>query len=172
MKLLMSRVVRGPRLPPEGPFKLLSSTGRDGIQRQTIRTWLLSATIEARQEKWALSNSPIDRNNPWCDITHCYVKGTDHSVGDVAFARYLIGQCIVPELAHPDLTVCSIGYSAPKKAWAGWSHRALCFFEIGDRVFQPHYGNDNTPFTKHGVVEIRSMEQARESAIAFADYVS
>lgn len=66
----------------------------------------------------------------------------------------------------------SIGFSEKEKKWYGWSHRAAVGFGVGDRIFDENYGDDNTPFDKHGKMVIRDMEDAKKSAINFARYVS
>lgn len=94
-------------------------------------------------------------------------------IGDPRVARYLIKERgIVPELAAPDKEVCTVGYCEDDGQWYGWSHRAICGFAIGDRIFDPEYGDENTPFKEHGSQTIRSKVQQRKAAVAFAEYVS
>jgi len=69
-------------------------------------------------------------------------------------------------------SVCSIGFSEKEQKWYGWSHRAACGFGIGDKVFEQKFGTEDTLFTKHGEVTIENMAQARQAAVAFANYVS
>jgi hypothetical protein len=129
------------------------------------RRWPLSDYIECRDEIW--THDGIEPT----PITACYTKENNY-VGDIAFAKYLIGQCIHPELASPEHSVCSIGYSRPKNMWFGWSHRACIGFTIGDKLFDPEFGDDTTPFIQHGRVVITNMDQARQSAVNFARDVS
>jgi len=56
--------------------------------------------------------------------------------------------------------------------WFGWSHRAVCSFGIGDKLFQADFGDDNTPFVKHGTKTIAIDADAKEAARRFARYVS
>jgi hypothetical protein len=79
---------------------------------------------------------------------------------------------IVSKKAHPSHQVHSIGYSDKEKKYWGWSHRAAAGFKIGDRIFEPGYGDDKTPFTKHGKKPIKNMADAEKAAKAFARYVS
>ena len=79
---------------------------------------------------------------------------------------------IRPELRTPDSNVCSIGFCEREQKWAGWSHRAICYFGIGDKIFEPCYGDDNTPFVQHGSVTIKTLAQARQAAANFAEEVS
>lgn len=136
-----------------------------GIETKTLRRWPISTWIEARQEIWTL-----DGADP-TPIICAYTKSGEY-VGDLSFAKYLAGRCIHPERNKPEHSVCSIGYSRPDKAWYGWSHRAMVGFHLGDRIFDEAYGNDDTLFTQHGSVVIETLEQARESACRFAEYIS
>jgi hypothetical protein len=54
----------------------------------------------------------------------------------------------------------------------GWSHRAVVGFGIGDKIFDVEFGDDSTPYVKHGTDTIKNKEDARKAAVAFADYVS
>jgi len=65
-----------------------------------------------------------------------------------------------------------IGYSDKEKKWYGWSHRARVGFKVGDRIFQANYGDDHTPFTKHGKKPIKTLADAKKAAERFAKYVS
>ena len=66
----------------------------------------------------------------------------------------------------------SIGFSEKEKRWYGWSHRAIESFGLGDRIFEPGFGNDATSYRKHGKVKVKSMADAEKSARVFARYVS
>lgn len=79
---------------------------------------------------------------------------------------------IVGQKADSNHSVHSIGYSEKEGKWYGWSHRAIVGFGIGDKIFEPDFGDDKTPFVKHGKETIKNMEDAKKSAIAFARYVS
>lgn len=105
------------------------------------------------------------------DLDRCY--GPDGSyVGDHQFGNALGQQGIIPESA-PGGTTSAIGFCESKNKWAGWSHRALVMFGIGDMLFDAnHIPNDKTPFVKCGKVKITSLDQARQAAINFADYIS
>ena len=79
---------------------------------------------------------------------------------------------VKPEKAAPDHNVCSIGFCEREQKWLGWSHRAICSFGVGDKLFEEGYGDDHTPFKQHGSVVITTLDQARQAAIAFAESVS
>jgi hypothetical protein len=79
---------------------------------------------------------------------------------------------IVSEVAHQGDSVNSIGWSEKEQKYYGWSHRAICGFGIGDMLFEPEFGDDKTPFNKHGSKKIKNKYDARKAAIAFADDVA
>jgi len=94
-------------------------------------------------------------------------------IGDKKIAKFLCDKLgIKPELRSPSDSVCSIGYSEKDGKWYGWSHRAIVGFQKGDRIFEEEYGDENTPFLKHGRKPIRTLEDAKQSAINFAESVS
>lgn len=96
---------------------------------------------------------------------------TDMYVGDPDLAKYLIEKGIEAEHAAPGGTVCCIGFCPTQQKWYGWSHRAMCGFGVGDRLFVEEYGNDNTLFTQHGPETISTLDMARQAAINFARHV-
>ncbi|MBN2256690.1 MAG: hypothetical protein JW704_02550 [Anaerolineaceae bacterium] len=79
---------------------------------------------------------------------------------------------IVSQKRRSDSTVHSIGFSEKEQKWYGWSHRAIVGFGVGDKIFDPDFGDDNTLFVKHGEKTIKSMKDAEVAARAFAEYVS
>ncbi len=97
-----------------------------------------------------------------------------HYMGDVKMARALAKRRIVAELATPEHTVCSVGYSPRGKRWFGWSHRAIVGFKKGDRVFEERFpgATDKTPFRRHGRLVIETLADARLAAVRFANSVS
>jgi len=66
----------------------------------------------------------------------------------------------------------SVGFDEEKGIWYGWSHRAIFGFKIGDKLFDSEFGDDSTHFSKHGKATIKTLADARKSAVAFSDYVS
>jgi hypothetical protein len=79
--------------------------------------------------------------------------------------------CMETMKTYPDHCVCSIGRAGDGR-WYGWSHRAMCSFGIGDRIFEEKYGNDSAPFIKHGHKSIKTEADARLAATRFAASVS
>ena len=66
----------------------------------------------------------------------------------------------------------STGLDEKKGIWYGWSHRAICGFKIGDKIFEERYGDDKTPFTKHGSKPCKTLADCQKAAERFSDYVS
>jgi hypothetical protein len=110
-------------------------------------------------------------------------------VGDEKFGLFLYKRGINPELAPP-LTgcpphnVCSIGWCEREQRWYGWSHRAMCGFEIGDVVKEGDCaafpGVTEECLKEHPEWDIslpvgfeaKSLDDCRRMAIAFAESVS
>ena len=63
------------------------------------------------------------------------------------------------------------GLDEDKGIWYGWSHRAVAGFKVGDKLFQADYGDDSTPYNKHGEKTIKNLKDAKLAAERFADYV-
>jgi len=108
------------------------------------------------------------------EMVNCYAAESGHWIGNAKTARFL---CLKRGLrdvqkSHPNHSVCSIGFNHKEQKWYGWSHRAICGFGIGDMIFEERFGDDHTPFTKHGSKPIRNMEDAKTAAIRFAGSVS
>lgn len=135
------------------------------IVKSVICSWPISSWIEARKEIWSMPGTP---DTP---IVACYNYNNDY-VGDVSIAKMLAGKAIRPETSNAGNTVCSIGFSPPYKQWFGWSHRAICAFGIGDKLFEEDFGNDHTLFTEHGEKTIETLDEARIAAVNFASSVS
>lgn len=94
-------------------------------------------------------------------------------IGKSRFAyRLFHRRGIYPQKSNPEHCICTIGFSKRLKKWFGWSHRAICGFGLGDRIFEEKYGNDDTPFIRHGRMTITTMNQAKLSAVRFAASVS
>lgn len=108
------------------------------------------------------------------EMVNCYSTDSGCWIGDAKTARYL---CIKRGLrnvqkAEDSHCVCSIGFNKTEQKWYGWSHRAICGFGLEDMIFEERFGNDQTPFVKHGSKPIKTMDDAKISAIRFAESVS
>lgn len=105
-------------------------------------------------------------------IKAAYTPSGDY-IGTSRWAhRLIVKRGVKPEKAHPSHSVCSIGFCEKEQKWAGWSHRAICYFGIGDKIFEERFGDDSTPFVQHGEITIETLNQARKAALAFAESVS
>jgi len=108
------------------------------------------------------------------EMVNCYSVDTGHWIGNARTARYLCKRRGLRQVqkAQPGHSVCSIGFNESEQKWYGWSHRAICGFGIGDRLFEEDYGDDETLFTQHGEKTIAALDEAYQAAIRFARYVS
>ncbi len=84
--------------------------------------------------------------------------------------KFGITEQIQSSTSNPD-GACNIGFNPIKKKWYGWSHRGACGFEIGDKIFEANFGDDNTSFLKHGSKTIKTLDDAKKAAINFANYI-
>ncbi len=108
------------------------------------------------------------------EMVNCYSLDTGHWIGTHKDARSLAVKFGLRDIqkADPEDSVASIGFNHTEKKWYGWSHRAICGFGKGDRIFEEKFGNDKTKFTKHGRKTIKTLEDAKLAAKRFARYVS
>lgn len=91
---------------------------------------------------------------------------------------------IAPEKSSFGHNVCSIGFSASRQKWYGWSHRAIFGFNIGDSVkegdctassgWTEEYLKDHPEENKALPVGFtaKNLDDAKMMAIAFAESVS
>jgi hypothetical protein len=121
-----------------------------------------------REEMWSCGTEQ--------EMTAVYSSYDDSYIGDVEFAEFLIKNGVSKiQRKSKDFTVATIGYIEESKRWAGWSHRALTSFGIGDMLFEEKVYDtmpDTTPFTKGGTTVIKTLDQAKQAAINFSDYVA
>ncbi len=106
-------------------------------------------------------------------------------IGDSKNAhRLCVKKGIAPQVASESHNVCSIGYSHKDGKWYGWSHRAIYGFKLGYVVKKGHCcassGWTNEYLKEHPEedtslpigFEVKSLEDAKKCAIAFAASVS
>jgi hypothetical protein len=113
---------------------------------------------------------PDEEATEW---TMAYTHGGKY-IGDVETAKFLfenIGLAFV-EVSKDDSFTCCIGFQKDENKWYGWSHRAIIGFGIGDKIFEEDFGNDSTPYVKHGRKTIKNIDEAKLAAIRFAESVS
>ena len=138
---------------------------------------------EIRRELWKL-----DENDNGTQMRQAYTPSGDR-IGDTKTAHLICTtKGIRPEKANLDHCVCSIGFCEKEQKWYGWSHRAMLGFEIGDKLFDENWvgdgmsderdefgfliSMDNVKFIERGGIVIQSLNQAKQAAINFSDYVS
>ena len=105
--------------------------------------------------------------------TMAYTKDGSY-IGDPETATFLFENMGLSwvEKAKKSHQVCSIGFNESEQRWYGYSHRAIVGFGIGDRIYEEDYGDDNTSYVKHGEKVIKTLDDAKLSAIRFAEHVS
>lgn len=123
-----------------------------------------------RIENWKFDmqkpSEPATRMNSAYNLNGDYI-------GDVETAKHICDKYgIAPEISQPGNSVCSIGYSEKHGKWFGWSHRAICGFGIGDKIFEEKYGDDETPYVEHGSKPITTLDDAKLAAQRFAESVA
>jgi hypothetical protein len=108
------------------------------------------------------------------EMVNCYAAENGHWIGDAKFARYLCKKKGLRQIQKIDDQDCvsSIGFNSDENKWYGWSHRAICGFGIGNKLFIEEYGDDDTLFIEHGPDTIITLEQAKQAAINFSRSVS
>jgi len=145
---------------------------KDGEAKRIVSERIYRAGYVVRDEYWRSEFADKPKGHAILMRRQAYTPGGDR-IGSSRVAHSLVvKRGIAPEKADPAHCVCSIGYSSKDRKWYGWSHRAICGFGIGDRIFDPNYGHDKTPFVRHGRRKIKWLWQAKEAAKAFAADVS
>lgn len=118
---------------------------------------------EERTEIWEIPDDPESR----VEVKSAYDK-EGYYLGETDFVKKLVKKFKIDKLVGSK----SIGLSTETQTWFGWSHRAIVGFTIGDKIFEPNFGDDNTLFKNHGKKKIKTLDDAKKAAIAFARYVS
>lgn len=80
-------------------------------------------------------------------------------------------------------TSAGLGFSEENQKWYGWG-RGICGFGIGDKLFDKNWTPDGSKpiidnpstnklkFTDRGSIVIKNLEQAKQAAINFKNYMS
>jgi len=123
-----------------------------------------------KTETWKI---PTDKSDPGTEMHSAYTPDGTY-IGDIKMAKFLSEKKGITkfEKTKPSHNVCSIGFNEKENKWYGYSHRAICGFGIGDKLFDQDFGDDKTLFTKHGKETIKNLDQAKQAAKNFAEYVS
>lgn len=108
------------------------------------------------------------------EMVNCYAQENGHWISDARMARFLCKKKGLRQIQKSSSGHCvaSIGFHEEQQKWYGWSHRTICGFGVGDKIFEERYGDDNTIFVKHGKVTIKTMQDAKKAAKRFSGYVS
>lgn len=118
------------------------------------------------------------RKEIWTDelgVKHLKILGYTPSgqlIGNALVAKDLVETWgINPEKIGEEYYSCTIGFCAKENRWYGWSFNAICGFEVGDMLYDKDFGTDETSVIKHGSIKIETLEQAKQSAINFAEHM-
>lgn len=145
---------------------------------KNIKDFIINEKINRKEISRIEKNNYIIKKETWQDgnmkplkMENVYTKSGTW-IGDVKTAKFICDKMgIKPEKASSNHNICSIGFQEKEQKWYGWSHRAICGFGIGDKIFDSSFGGENTPFNKHGKIKIKNLDQAKEAAIKFAKYI-
>ncbi len=132
-----------------------------------LRSWELFDLI---RQKWTNDDNPPIELDVYVNKRGDMIEAK-HRRARPGLIRYIAKHGIRAQKASSKHSVCSIG-KADDGRWHGWSHRAVCSFGKGDRIFEEEYGNDGTPFVKHGRKTIKTDADAKLAAKRFARSVS
>lgn len=138
--------------------------------KKVLKVRKYKAGYEVREEE-VFTNFEGLHEGPTFTMKSAYTPEGDYIGNSVWAYRLCKKRGIKPELANPNDNVCAIGFCEERQKWAGWSHRCLCEFGIGNRLFEEDYGDDYTLYIEHGDIVIENLDQAKQAAINFADYV-
>ena len=124
-----------------------------------------------------LINAAGITENSEMEMVNCYAIENKHWIGGAKEANFLCKKVGLRKIECPDGGAYKghpaiIGFNEKEKKWYGWSHRAICGFGIGDKIFEENFGDDKTNFKSHGEADITTMAQAQQAAINFAHSVS
>lgn len=138
------------------------------FNREVVKTRKYKVGYEVRTELVT-----PDNGDPEFETRTAYTPSGDF-LGDPKMANYLCKKRGLSDIqkARPDHNVCSIGFNEAEQKWYGWSHRAICGFGVGNRIFEEGYGDEHTPFIECGRETIENMQHAKTAAINFAGSVS
>ena len=139
----------------------------DKIDREVLEVIKHSKYIE-KKEIWMINKDETSK----VEMHSGYSFGGGY-IGDMKDVAYLVDKRgITPELSNKKNTTCSIGFNEKENKWYGWSHRAICGFGLGNKIFDGKYGDGKALFTQHGDKEITNLEEARQAAVNFAAFMS
>jgi len=140
------------------------------VHVHTLRKWrLFTLSIE----KWDLENSdPPVEMEVYRTLSGDYL-GSRFNKRRPGLIKFIERNGIRAEKASPEHSVCSIG-RCDDGSWYGWSHRAVCRFHVGDKLFDAEFSGatEDLPFVEWGDIEIKNEVDSRQAAVNFGAYVS
>jgi len=71
----------------------------------------------------------------------CFSDESGVYIGDARIARLLCKKLKLRKIqkSRPSDSIASIGFQPGSKKWYGWSHRAICGFGIGDKLYNEKF---------------------------------
>jgi len=132
--------------------------------------------------RWLLyAAEEIYEGSPEMTLTIAYALDGGQ-IGELERAEYLITERgILPERREREgpSETANVGFCEREQKWYGWSHRAICSFGIGDRLFDDDWvspdlmrSTEAMPYTERGAKIIATLDEARRAASNFAVPVS
>jgi hypothetical protein len=143
------------------------------VNKETISTRKYKVGYEVRKERCSGQEYGVPDGESF--IMQSAYTPEGHYIGMPKDARRLVvKRGIKPQLRTEDSGVCSIGFCERENKWYGWSHRGICGFSIGDKLFEEFFegADDHTPFVAHGRKTIETLDEARQAASNFAEHIS
>lgn len=143
------------------------------MNRETISTRRYKAGYEVRTERFVGQEYGVPDGESFIMKSAFTPEG--HYIGNPRDAfRLIVKRGIKPQLRTEHSKTCSIGFCERENKWYGWSHRGICGFGIGDKLFEElvEGADDHTPFVEHGHKTIETLDEARQAASNFAESIS
>ncbi len=146
-------------------IEVLKIDGRDGT---IVERYPLPTDAKALRSLW--EGLPDRDHLVNIHVTSLYDGSYIESI-DVANKLLNKGLSKIQKALDSEQAVAQIGFCEADQKWYGWSHRAMCGFGRGDRIFDKDYGDETTIFVLHGSKVIQTFEDAKLAASNFADYM-
>lgn len=102
----------------------------------------------------------------------CYTRSGGFYLGSEKIAKYIterLGLYWIISTQKSKAANVGCGSDGSSLIWYGWSHRGMCSFRPGDKIFVPGISKN---FRESGFTTIQTLEQGKEAAINFANYIA
>jgi hypothetical protein len=158
------------RPSPRGPYRPFVTPRPAFDERNCPNLTKRKVTEHERYDVWDITYQVGPTTRPKDMMTmRVALSKAGHYIGMPDEARYLCDNLgIDPEPVDVDHDVCTVGYSAAKGKWYGWSHRALYGFAPGAVVKE---GDSHAETIPPGT-KANNLAEAKWFATAFAKSVS